>query len=56
MYLPLVLTDNFSKQQENEIIVREKIKEIVDKNGDLRKELKRSFLLQEKQGLSETIS
>ena len=43
MYLPSVLTDNFSKQQENEIIVREKIKEIVDKNGDLRKELKRSF-------------
>ena len=40
MYLPLVLTDNFSKQQENEIIVREKIKEIVDKNGDLRKNLK----------------
>ena len=43
MYLPQVLADNFSQQQENEIIIREKIREIVEKNGDLRKDLKRSF-------------
>ena len=43
MYLPQVLADNFSQQQENEIIIREKIKEIVKNNGDLRKDLKRSF-------------
>lgn len=43
MYLPKVLEENFSQQQENEIIIREKIKEIINNNGDLRKDLKRSF-------------
>ncbi len=43
MYLPKVLEESFSLQQENEVIVREKINEIIKKNGDLRKDLKRSF-------------
>lgn len=43
MYLPKILEENFSIQQENEIIIRKKISEIVKEKGDLRKDLKRSF-------------
>jgi len=43
MYLPNKLVENFKHQQEQEIIVRQKIQEIVNKNGNLRKELRRSF-------------
>jgi hypothetical protein len=50
MYLPQTLSENFSDQQENEIIIREKIRKIIDKNGDLRKELKRSFPFSGKAG------
>ena len=43
MYLPPDLITNFSQQQENEIVIREKIREVVSKGGDLRKDLKRAF-------------
>ena len=43
MYLPPELIKNFSQQQENEIVIREKIKEVISKGGDLRKDLKRAF-------------
>jgi LysM repeat protein len=43
MYLPPELIKNFSQQQENEIVIREKIKEVVLNGGDLRKDLKRAF-------------
>jgi len=43
MYLPPDLITNFSQQQENEIVIREKIREVVSRGGDLRKDLKRAF-------------
>tara|TARA_B100000767_G_scaffold18783_1_gene17242 strand:+ start:920 stop:3481 length:2562 start_codon:yes stop_codon:yes gene_type:complete len=43
MYLPQYLISNFEKQYEQEIVLREKMQEVIDKGGDLRKELKRSF-------------
>ena len=43
MYLPQYLISNFEKQYEQEIVLREKMEEVIDKGGDLRKELKRSF-------------
>ena len=43
MYLPETLIINFEKQFEQEIIVREKMEEVLKKNGNLRKDLKRSF-------------
>jgi len=43
MYLPETLIINFEKQFEQEIIVREKMQEVLNKNGNLRKDLKRSF-------------
>ncbi len=43
MYLPEYLISNFEEQYGQEIVVREKMQEVIDKGGDLRKELKRSF-------------
>ena len=43
MYLPQYLISNFEKQYEQEIVLREKMEEVINKGGDLRKELKRSF-------------
>jgi len=43
MYLPNKLVENFKHQQEQEIIVRQKIQEVVNNNGNLRKDLRRSF-------------
>ncbi len=43
MYLPKVLEENFTQQQEIEIVIREKIRSIINKKGDLRRDLKRSF-------------
>ncbi len=50
MYLPKVLVENFSEQQEHEIIARQRINEIIKNNGDLRKDLKRSFPFAGKSG------
>ena len=44
MYLPEYLISNFEEQY-GEIVVREKMQEVIDKGGDLRKELKEVFLL-----------
>jgi len=43
MYLPQNLISNFEKQYEQEIIIREKMREVIDKGGDFRRDLKRSF-------------
>ena len=43
MYLPDYLISNFEDQYGQEIVIREKMREVIDKGGDLRKELKRSF-------------
>ena len=43
MYLPEYLVSNFEKQYEQEIIIREKMQEVIKKGGDFRKDLKRSF-------------
>lgn len=43
MYLPFTLKDNFIHQQEQEIIIRKKIQEVINKDGNLRKDLRRSF-------------
>ena len=43
MYLPDYLIDNFEKQYQQEIIIREKMQEVINKGGDFRKDLKRSF-------------
>ena len=43
MYLPDYLIQNFEKQYGQEIVIREKIEEVVKKGGDLRKDLIRSF-------------
>ena len=43
MYLPEYLISNFEKQYEQEIIIRKKMQEVIDKGGDFRKDLKRSF-------------
>lgn len=43
MYLPLKLKDNFIHQQEQEIIVRKKIQDVIDSGGNLKKDLRRSF-------------
>ena len=44
MYLPEYLISNFEEQYGQEIVVREKMQEVIDKGGDLRKELKEAFL------------
>ena len=43
MYLPSYLISNFEEQYGQEIVIREKIQEVLKKGKDLRKELKRSF-------------
>ncbi len=43
MYLPDYLISNFEDQYGQEIVVREKMQEVINRGGDLRKELKRSF-------------
>jgi hypothetical protein len=43
MYLPHKLIENFTHQQEQEIIIRNKIQEVVNNNGNLRRDLRRSF-------------
>ena len=43
VYLPLGLIDNFKDQADNEIIIREKIQEVLDKQGNLKIDLERAF-------------
>ena len=43
MYLPEYLISNFEEQYGQEIVIREKMQEVINNGGDLRKELKRSF-------------
>ncbi len=54
MYLPKELINNFSKQKDAEIVVREKIIEVISKGGDLRKDLKRAFPFIGKSGPART--
>lgn len=43
MYLPNSLIQNFIHQNENEIILRKRISEVIEKDGNLKRDLKRVF-------------
>ena len=43
VYLPLGLIENFKDQADNEIIIREKIQDVLNKKGNLKIDLERAF-------------